>query len=236
MSKICYFHFIYIPLHYQITKTQKTMENKLIFTAMSAIMQDVEHIAKERSGQGIPYKFRGIDDMYNMLHKHFCKHNVSITSEVLSMQREERMTAKGGTMIYTILTVKFTFFATDGSFMTSVMIGEGSDTGDKASNKAMSTALKYALMQTFLIPTEEEKDTEYHSPEFVAKPILLPLSEDRFPNMLIAIKNGTKEWGTLKEKFAYTEDQLIEVYALLKELKDAKDAKEKALKETQNVS
>jgi hypothetical protein len=194
------------------------MENKLIFTAMSAIMQDVEHIAKERSGQGIPYKFRGIDDMYNMLHKHFCKHNVSITSEVLSMQREERMTAKGGTMIYTILTVKFTFFATDGSFMSSVMIGEGSDTGDKASNKAMSTALKYALMQTFLIPTEEEKDTEYHSPEFVAKQPQIPPFTYSLEKLCEALQSKKSEWISYKDKFVFSETQKDTLRPILKEL------------------
>jgi hypothetical protein len=36
-------------------------------------------------------------------------------------------------------------------------------------NKAMSVAYKYALMQIFCIPTEEEKDTEFNSPEVVAK-------------------------------------------------------------------
>ena len=32
-------------------------------------------------------------------------------------------------------------------------------------NKAMSTAYKYALMQIFCIPTEDDKDTENSSPE-----------------------------------------------------------------------
>jgi len=195
------------------------MENKLIFTAMSAIMQDVEHIAKERSGQGIPYNFRGIDDMYNMLHKYFVKHKVCLSSEVLHTQREERQTMKGGTMIYTILTVKFTFFATDGSCMSSIMIGEGSDTGDKASNKAMSTALKYALMQTFLIPTQEEKDTEYHSPEFVAKtapiaPLKESINAERFLAMLTSIVDGKTTFEKVKDRFAFNDTQI----AKLKEL------------------
>jgi hypothetical protein len=43
------------------------------------------------------------------------------------------------------------------------------DSGDKASNKAMSVAYKYAFMQIFCIPTEEEKDTEYKSPEVKPK-------------------------------------------------------------------
>ena len=45
-------------------------------------------------------------------------------------------------------------------------MGEAMDTGDKATNKAMSAAMKYALLQTFCIPTEEGgKDTEENSHE-----------------------------------------------------------------------
>ena len=67
--------------------------------------------------------------------------------------------------MWSILTVEFTFWAEDGSSVSCTMIGEAMDSGDKASNKAMSTALKYALMQMFMIPTEEHIDTEYESPE-----------------------------------------------------------------------
>ena len=39
------------------------------------------------------------------------------------------------------------------------------DYSDKSSNKALSAALKYALMQMFLIPTAELKDPDGDSPE-----------------------------------------------------------------------
>ncbi len=99
---------------------------------------------------------------------------------ILSEKREERQTKAGGVMTYTILTIKFTFYAEDGSNFSSIMIGEAADSGDKSSNKAMSTALKYALMQLLLIPTEDEKDTEFHSPEFVEKkPLLQQKSQEK---------------------------------------------------------
>jgi hypothetical protein len=59
--------------------------------------------------------------------------------------------------------------AVDCSSIKAVTIGEAMDTGDKASNKAMSTALKYACLQIFCIPTEEEKDTEYQTYEVKPK-------------------------------------------------------------------
>ena len=97
-----------------------------------------------------------------------------ITSNVLESKREERQTQKGGTLIYTIAKCQFKFYTVDGSFIESIIEGEAMDSGDKSTNKAMSTALKYALMQMFLIPTEEKLDTEYQSHEVVAKTVKQP--------------------------------------------------------------
>jgi len=42
----------------------------------------------------------------------------------------------------------------DGSLHTVTMFGEAMDSADKATNKAMSAAYKYACLQAFCIPTE----------------------------------------------------------------------------------
>jgi hypothetical protein len=139
-----------------------------IYQAISSIMAEVPSIGKNRKNTQQGYTFRGIDDMYNALNDILAKNKVFATSEVLHHEREERQTKSGTTLIYSILTVKFTFFTDDGSNVTSTMIGEGMDSGDKASNKAMSTAYKYALMQIFCIPTDDPKDTEIDSHEVVS--------------------------------------------------------------------
>jgi hypothetical protein len=144
-------------------------ESMNIYQSINAIMKHVPSIGKDRKNQQQGYNFRGIDDMYNALNPLLAEHGVFATSEVLNTEREERQTKSGGTLFYSILTVKFTFFATDGSSVTSTMIGEGMDSADKASNKAMSTAYKYALMQLFCIPTEDVKDTEYQTHEVAPK-------------------------------------------------------------------
>lgn len=144
------------------------MEGK-IYQSIINIMNDTEAISKARTNPQQGYKFRGIDDIYNALHSIFAKHGVFITSEVLSESREERTTQKGGLLLYSILTVRFLFFASDGSSVACVTKGEAMDSGDKATNKAMSAALKYALMQMLLIPTEEEKDNEAQTPQPAAK-------------------------------------------------------------------
>jgi hypothetical protein len=87
----------------------------------------------------------------------------------LERVREERKTVKDngreGLLIYTTLTVRHTFTADDGSFVEAVTIGEAMDSGDKSSNKAMSAAMKYALLEVFCVPTEDDNDTENHSHE-----------------------------------------------------------------------
>ena len=93
------------------------------------------------------------------------KAKVFASPEVLESTREERHTAKGGLLIYSIAKVKYTFYAEDGSNVSAIVIGEGMDSGDKSFNKAMSAAYKYALFQVFCVPTEEMVDSEVDSPE-----------------------------------------------------------------------
>jgi hypothetical protein len=145
-------------------------EQPKIFTAMANILKDVETIGKDRKadmGNAGKYNFRGIDDMYNSLHDTFAKHEVFIIPEILKsdLQTQEKESTYNGqtkkSLQYSVLlTIKFTFYTTDGSSVSAVGIGHALDTSDKATNKAQSSALKYALMQTFLIPTEEDKDVE----------------------------------------------------------------------------
>ena len=79
---------------------------------------------------------------------------------MIDQKREERQTNRGGNLIYSVCTVRYTFYAKDGSSVQCVVVGEGMDSGDKATNKAMSIAFKYACFQVFCIPTEEMKDPD----------------------------------------------------------------------------
>jgi hypothetical protein len=148
-------------------------ETKKILNLIPKIMGEVGAIEKKRtnSTQGQGYKFRGIDDVYAALQPLLSQHGVFYAPEVLEQTREERQSKSGGQLLYTILKIKFTFFADDGSSVPVVTIGEAMDSGDKSANKAMSVALKYALLQVFCIPTEEPKDTENETHEVAPKQI-----------------------------------------------------------------
>jgi hypothetical protein len=143
----------------------------LIYKQMAAIMAAVPAIGKDRDNKQQGYKFRGIDEVYNVLHAILAEHRVFPMPEVLSEHRGTVQTANGKTMMHTTVTVKYTFYAEDGSNVSCVMIGEGMDMGDKSGNKAVAGAEKYAFVQVFCIPTSEPKDSENDSPELAdAKP------------------------------------------------------------------
>ncbi len=146
------------------------MSEGKIYEAIAAVMADVGAVGKNASNDFDHYKYRGIDAVMNAMHPAMTRHNVFVTPEVLEQSRENRTSKKGDPMIYSISKVRYTFYTTDGSFVTATVVGEGMDRGDKSMNKAMSAAFKYALFQVFCIPTEEMVDSEKDSPEPVSEP------------------------------------------------------------------
>ena len=140
---------------------------KNIYQTINAVMEDVGAIGKNSKNRQQNFWFRGIDAVMNALNPAMIKHKLFVAPEVLEQTREERTTAKGGLLIYSICKIRYTFYAEDGSSVAAVVIGEGMDSGDKATNKAMSIAFKYACFQIFCIPTEEMKkdDPDNESPE-----------------------------------------------------------------------
>lgn len=141
------------------------MEEKLIYQKMANILKETKAITKSERNQQQGFKFRGIDNVMNELHELFAKNDVFILQEVQDFTVDARPTAKGGTLFYTRAKIKFRYTTTDGSSVETVNVGEAMDSGDKGMNKAMSIALKYSLLQMFLIPTEEQKDPDATTPE-----------------------------------------------------------------------
>lgn len=132
---------------------------EMIYGAINAAMADIGAIQKDKKNKSQGFMYRGVDDVMNALNPAFIEHKIFVATEVLDQRREERKTANNGNLIYSICKVQFTFYsAEDGSNIKVVTIGEGMDSGDKATNKAMSVAFKYACFQLFCIPTEEMSD------------------------------------------------------------------------------
>ena len=134
-----------------------------IYQSINAIMDECPAIAKKQRNEQQKFMYRGVDVVMNVFQPLLAKYKVFVVPEVLDTIREERLSKSGGNIIYTVLKVKYTFFAEDGSFICATVQGEGMDSADKSANKAMSVAFKYAMFQVFCIPTEEMRDPDAES-------------------------------------------------------------------------
>ena len=140
-----------------------------VYKAINAVQAELAKtgISKDRTNtQGSGYKFRGIDDVYNSVSPLLAKHGLCILPRVLTRNCAERQSKQGGALFYITVDVEFDFVSSeDGSKHTVKTFGEAMDSGDKATNKAMSAAYKYAVFMAFSIPTESDNDADLHTHE-----------------------------------------------------------------------
>jgi len=142
----------------------------LIFKKMSAALADVGAITKDKTNTQQGFKFRSVDQFINALHPILVKHGLIPIPRCMHEEHElkdvVRSNGKAGVDRSVFLRMEYDFYAEDGSKLTVGPIpGEGLDSGDKATNKAMSAALKYMCIQTFWVPTEDIEDADKVSPE-----------------------------------------------------------------------
>lgn len=166
-----------------------------VYAAINAVQAAlaVTGITKSRQNQQQRYNFRGIDDVYNVVSPLLAKNGLCILPRVLSHHCVERQTKNGSPLFYTTLDVEFDFVcAADGSSHTVRTVGEAMDSADKSSNKAMSAAYKYAVMQAFAIPTEGDNDADGTTHDVAAGP----------HPVLLALRNAAMNgMDALKESF-----------------------------------
>ena len=126
-------------------------------------------IQKNQQNQQQRYNFRGIDDIYNALGPKLAEFGVCIMPTVLDREVVEVATQRGGRMNHVTLKVQLDFISSeDGSCKSIEVYGESMDSGDKATNKAMSAAYKTACFQVFCIPTEsQDNDADFQTHEIV---------------------------------------------------------------------
>ncbi len=137
-------------------------------------------ISKDRTcTQGASFKFRGIDDVFNALSPLLAEHGLCILPRMLSRTCDERVSGAGKALFYVTVEAEFDLVsAEDGSKHTIRTFGEAMDSGDKATNKAMSAAYKYAALQAFAIPTEGDNDPDAVAHEVASrKPAAAPAAK-----------------------------------------------------------
>lgn len=137
----------------------------LIYEAIPKVIADVGAVGKDKVNRQQGFKYRSVDDVFNALNPALAQNGVFIVPLILQREcTEVGKTSKGAIIVKVMLKVKFTFYASDGSHIETIIYGEAMDMGDKGTNKAMSIAYKYACFQVFCIPTEEMQDPDANSP------------------------------------------------------------------------
>lgn len=212
------------------------MAEPLIYKAITGVMSDIGAVGKNQKNQQQGFMFRGIDAVMNAINPALIKHKVFVVPEILEQSREERQTIRGGNLIYSICWVKYTFFTTDGSHISATVIGEGMDSGDKATNKAMSIAFKYACSQVFCIPTEEMKDPDEETHEVTAGKKAMPVQNQKISSdKVAALERFLKEQGIelatvcglykVKSLADLTENQHANVVKNIEKIKEKQEEK-----------
>lgn len=143
-----------------------------VFAAINAVQTALakEGITKDRKNQQQSYNFRGIDDVYNALCGLLAEHSLCILPSFTERTLVERESGQGKALFYVTLRGEFTLVSSkDGSSTKVSTYGEAMDSADKATNKAMSAAYKYACLQAFCIPTEGDNDADATTHEPVSR-------------------------------------------------------------------
>ena len=179
-----------------------------VYQAINRVQSELASIGitkdKRNAAQG--FNFRGIDDVYNALSPLLARHGLCILPRMLTRHCDERINAKGTTLFYVTVEAEFDFVAAeDGSKHVVRTFGEAMDSGDKATNKAMSAAYKYAAFQAFAIPTEGDNDADAHThvvaPRTRAPEPVPPMPDKVKADFLASISSA----GSMEElKHAYT--------------------------------
>lgn len=137
-----------------------------IFQALSLVMNGVRAIGKTKRNKAQGYAFRGIDDLMNAAGPEFRKHGIVVLTSIQEKEYDQVPVGKGA-WVQCRLTVAYTFACgPDADQQVTVRVcAEALDNSDKATTKAYSYALRTALSQVLCVPTEEDQDPDYETPE-----------------------------------------------------------------------
>jgi ERF superfamily len=190
---------------------ERTVSNihKSIIEAMRMIAKT--GIAKLSKNKDQGYNFRGIEAAMNEMSPILINCGITVTPSYSDLVVYERESKSGGKLRFVTVKGSFKFEADDGSFVTGEAYGEGMDSSDKATAKAMSVAYRTALFQQFVVPTMAiDPDTGYG----------VPTREEELEDLAHVIVEkfeAGNSWGAYEEYSALEDnDEKLKVWSVLK--------------------
>ena len=126
-----------------------------IYADLAKVMRSVDHVGKNDVNSHQRFNFRGIDGVLNAVGPALREHNVVVYPRLHDVAYEEVKTSGGKASTACRVVVDYIFASADGSTVETRVAAESWDTGDKAMPKAMSVAMRTALIQALALPTDE---------------------------------------------------------------------------------
>lgn len=158
--------------------------------AITAAADAVGAVGKYQKMQAGPakYNYRGLDDLVDAVHPALVAAGVTFSPVNVEMLQQMERTTKSGSIQYHLRAlVTYAVYGPEGDSIHATVLAEGTDTGDKAGNKLMSGAYKYALSQVLSIPFAME-DQDADLSEEVA-----PQQQQYTPEESIAVIQGAAD-------------------------------------------
>lgn len=158
-------------------------------------------IAKLSKNKDQGYNFRGIEAAMNEMSPILINCGITVTPSYSEYSASERESKSGGKLRFVTLKGSFKFEADDGTYVIGEAYGEGMDSSDKATTKAMSVAYRTALFQQFIVPTMAiDPDTGYGVPTRAEE-------LEELANLIVEKFEAGNTWGAFEEYSTLTDNE-----------------------------
>lgn len=149
-----------------------TVARKTLVTKLAEVMASVDRIAKRGHNDHFHYDFATESDITAAIRKELATRFVMIVPTIKQLTWREVQTRSGKNDVCCLLVDFDVYDGESGDTLRFTMAGEGQDSGDKCVPKAMTSALKYALLKLFMIPTGDDPEREDKAPQKGRRPVV----------------------------------------------------------------
>lgn len=156
--------------------SEKDAKPKGLVRKLAEVMLEVERVPKNGRNEFHRYDYATEADIADAVRKSMAVRSLMLIPSVEKTEWETTTTPKGGTQKLCTLTVRFRIMdGESGEHQDFTIMGQGQDSGDKATYKALTGAEKYAMLKLFLIPTGDDPEADSapaqrHAPQQTQRP------------------------------------------------------------------
>ncbi|MET9262351.1 ERF family protein [Amycolatopsis sp. NPDC004079] len=147
-----------------MTAADTTEQHITVVQALAEVMAQVRSVSKGDWNDQQRFNFRGIDAVMNAVGPALRDCGVAIVPHCVEVRYRDITSAHGKPMRECTVLVTYRVYGPGGDHLDIQAPGESLDVGDKGTAKAMSVAMRTALIQALCLPTSE-RDPDHDSYE-----------------------------------------------------------------------